>query len=183
MTTDELRAKFEMWATIERGSNLQRDPLHPDEYLYRSTDTAWKSWQAAYASRDAEVEANERTIPDGWELFCCQCFASESSGSWDHVVVGSFCTNCCGNGTAFPLPKVAIESIRNQASWVGKRYYPHKEDTDLRAEVEALKRDAERYRWLSRKHANPVEKDWYVYGATGPFLSDSIDAAMREESK
>lgn len=49
------------------------------------------------------------------------------------------------------------------------------------AEVEALRKDAERYRWLSRKHANPVEKDWYVYGATGPFLSDSIDAAMREE--
>lgn len=62
------------------------------------------------------------------ELFCCQCFASEASGSWDHVVVGSFCTNCCGNGTTFPLPKAAIESIRQQASWVGKRYYPHAED-------------------------------------------------------
>jgi len=62
------------------------------------------------------------------ELFCVQCFASESSGSWVHVVVGSFCTNCCGNGTTMPLPKAAIESIRQQASWVGKRYYPHAED-------------------------------------------------------
>lgn len=161
---DELRAKFENW-WLRNG-----DPFD----LHKVA--AWGAWQASHASRDAEVEANKRAIPDDWELFCCQCFASESSGSWDHVVVGSFCANCCGNGTAFPLPKAAIESIRNQASWVGKRYYPHKED----AEVDALRKDAERYQWLSKRHANPLEKEWYVYGATGPILSDSIDAAMRD---
>lgn len=62
--TDELRAKFEVWATIERRSNLERDPLHNDEYNYRSTDTAWKAWNAAYVSRDAEVEALTRDSAD-----------------------------------------------------------------------------------------------------------------------
>src|ERR1051325_2191222 len=68
-------------------------------------------------------------------LFCVQCFASEIDGSWDHVVLQTdddynICGNCGGCGTAYPLPRAAIESIRKQASWVGKRYYPHAEDAE-----------------------------------------------------
>jgi len=184
MTTDELRAKFELHCEkYARNLSLRRHPER--DYWYEETRQAWELWQAAHASRDAEVEANERAIPDDWELFCCQCFASESSGSWDHVVVGSFCTNCCGNGTAFPLPKTAIESIRNQASWVGKRYYPHKEDADMRAEVEALRKDAERYRWLRENGDQMIGRDrgegpeWTYWDE----LDQAIDAAMLEESK
>lgn len=187
---DELRVKFEAWC-LHRGINTEK--RSNGHYLSDEVCFWWKLWSDAHASRDAEVEANERAIPDDWELFCCRCFASESSGSWDHVVVGSFCANCCGNGTAFPLPKMAIESIRNQASWVGKRYYPHKED----AEVEALRKDAERYRWLRSQmfvHRNTAIPDRYGLddfllseGIVEPddhkYINQAIDAAMREDGK
>lgn len=80
-----------------------------------------------------------------WMLFCVQCFASEIDGSWDHVVLQTdddynICGNCGGRGTAYPLPRAAIESIRKQASWVGKRYYPHEEDAEMNLErMELLK--------------------------------------------
>jgi|SRR6185312_7679417 len=55
MTTDELRAKFDAWA---RDHNL---PIHRDgivtDYAYFEIDLAWNAYQAAHASRDAEVEA------------------------------------------------------------------------------------------------------------------------------
>jgi hypothetical protein len=69
--------------------------------------------------------------------FCPCCFADEASGSWHHVVVSGYCTNC-GNGSTVLLPRWAIDSIREQASWVGKRYYPHKEDAERHAERDAL---------------------------------------------
>lgn len=69
--------------------------------------------------------------------FCPCCFADEESGSWQHVVVGGYCTNC-GNGSTVELPRWAIDSIRQQASWVGRRYYPHEEDHEAAAERAAL---------------------------------------------
>lgn len=48
MTTDELRAKFENW-WLRNG-----DPFDMHKI------TAWETWQAAHASRDAEVEALRR---------------------------------------------------------------------------------------------------------------------------
>jgi len=79
-----------------------------------------------------------------WMLFCVQCFASEIDGSWYHLVErckdDNFCGNCGGHNTACPLPRAAIESIRKQASWVGKRYYPHEEDSQAHLErIELLK--------------------------------------------
>lgn len=62
--------------------------------------------------------------------FCPQCFADGESGSWEHVVIGDHCTNCGAMGTV-RLPVWAITSIRSQASWVGKRYYPNKEDLEI----------------------------------------------------
>jgi hypothetical protein len=74
-------------------------------------------------------------------LFCPQCFADEGSGSWDHHVIrhdaGGHCTNC-GNGSCIQIPKWAIDSIRQQASWVGKRHYPHDEDRERYVERQAL---------------------------------------------
>ena len=69
--------------------------------------------------------------------FCPCCFADEDSGSWQHVVVSGHCTNC-GNGSTVELPRWAVDSIREQASWVGKRYYPHVEDREAAAERAAL---------------------------------------------
>lgn len=69
--------------------------------------------------------------------FCPQCFACERSGSCDHVVVGGHCTNC-GNTATVMLPAWAVDSVRKNASWVGKRFYPCQEDLDRAEELSDL---------------------------------------------
>lgn len=70
--------------------------------------------------------------------FCPFCFASSKDGSWDHVAIAGHCTNCgVSNGTVV-LPAWAVDRIRESASWVGKRYYPDKEDHEARSERQAL---------------------------------------------
>ena len=70
MTTDELRAKFEAWASEYQWSRDRQMSCEED-------DSSSSAWQAAHASRDAEVEAlrkdaeryrwlrNSDRIPDG----------------------------------------------------------------------------------------------------------------------
>lgn len=70
--------------------------------------------------------------------FCPRCFASDMSGSWDQTVVGNHCYNC-GAGPSVRLPDWAVDCIREQASWVGKRYYPNDEDKEMAAELKELR--------------------------------------------
>lgn len=70
--------------------------------------------------------------------FCPCCFASSENGSWNHTAYEGGCSNC-GAGPSIQLPPWAIDSIRQQASWVGKRYYPHAEDQEHSREVRALR--------------------------------------------
>lgn len=69
--------------------------------------------------------------------FCALCFADDKSGSWGHVTTPHYCMNC-GAGAAIRIPAWAVRSIREQASWVGKRYYPHAEDCEAYEERKAL---------------------------------------------
>jgi hypothetical protein len=78
-------------------------------------------------------------ILDALQDFCPRCFATESDGSWGHTVMGGGCTNC-GSSSTVSLPKWAVDSIREQASWVGKRYYPNKEDTEQAEELKLLRK-------------------------------------------
>jgi hypothetical protein len=75
--------------------------------------------------------------------FCVLCFADEESGSWDHIVVKvgagtTHCTNCGAGGSTVTIPKWAVDNIRQNSSWVGKRYYPNEEDKDAQVERQAL---------------------------------------------
>ena len=70
--------------------------------------------------------------------FCPRCFASDMSGSWDQTVVGNHCYNC-GASPSVRLPDWAVDCIREQASWVGKRYYPNDEDKEMAAELKELR--------------------------------------------
>jgi len=70
--------------------------------------------------------------------FCPQCFADDYEGSWGAgVLPGGHCINC-GAGGAIPMPRWAVEQIRQSASWVGRRYYPGDEDREIEAERRAL---------------------------------------------
>lgn len=55
--TDELRAKFEEW--------WEENYFYVHEKLASLKEYAWMGWQAAHASRDAEVEAAKIEISDG----------------------------------------------------------------------------------------------------------------------
>jgi hypothetical protein len=74
---------------------------------------------------------------DAIRQFCPCCFADDIGGSWGVGTVGGYCMNC-GNGSTIAVPAWAVESIREQASWVGKRYYPNDEDKQAREERTAL---------------------------------------------
>lgn len=93
-------------------------------------------------------------------LFCVHCFASDTDGSWDHMVNGdncqNYCTNCGGAQTSVEIPRWAVEEIRKNASWVGKRYYPHEEDTERRVELEALRRTIKVF---PGRIAAPIERE------------------------
>ena len=71
--------------------------------------------------------------------FCPSCMASGDNSSWGGGIDLSHCDNC-GHGPPIQIPRWAVESIRQQASWVGKRYYPHQEDRDIHQELEDLRK-------------------------------------------
>lgn len=75
-------------------------------------------------------------------LFCVCCFGSEEDASWGGDVFRDYCTNCGSGGSSVSLTRAAIESIRRQASWVGKRFYPHKEDKEREEELQDLREHA-----------------------------------------
>ncbi|RNB59427.1 hypothetical protein EDM57_04605 [Brevibacillus gelatini] len=71
--------------------------------------------------------------------FCSACFATNEDGSWgnnggwsvqdvEENGLNCYCMNCSGHGEIVVMSRRAANKIRESASWVGKRYYPHKED-------------------------------------------------------
>jgi hypothetical protein len=86
-------------------------------------------------------EASKKEDPHHELLnFCARCFASDDGGSWGEGTIDGHCFNCGAGWTGeLKLPRWAIESIRSQASWVGRRYYPGEEDRENQAELKALR--------------------------------------------
>ena len=84
-----------------------------------------------------EVE-NLRAEPPREIEFCPRCFASSQDGSWGKLAGGGHCYNCGASGTV-RLPDWAVKSIREQASWVGQRYYPNTEDRERQEELRTLR--------------------------------------------
>jgi len=76
---------------------------------------------------------------EGIILFCVRCFASSDNSSWGESLIDGHCFNCGAGGATVNLPRWAVESIRQQASWVGKRYYPNQEDYDRSEEINRLR--------------------------------------------
>lgn len=72
-------------------------------------------------------------------LFCSTCFASTDNASWNGEVTDFMCGNCGAGGPNLKIPRWAVKSIREQASWVGKRFYANEEDIETYEEVRALR--------------------------------------------
>lgn len=78
---------------------------------------------------------------DDVRWFCVRCFADDHGGSWGdgtHPSAGH-CANCGAGESLVAIPPWAVASIREQASWVGKRYYPHEEDRATTRELRVLR--------------------------------------------
>ncbi len=99
-------------------------------------------------------------------------------------MLDNHCFNCGAHESTVEIPRWAVESIRQQASWVGKRYYPHDEDKDIRRELETLRKRATGRAGLSVKRTENG-KYWEVtqkkpggLSVTVIIESDSEDYAM-----
>jgi hypothetical protein len=99
--------------------------------------------------------------PSDFLSMCVRCYATEEGGSWGaatikavdgdygHSLLGTLtlehahgkghCHNCGASGCTIVIPRWAVDSLRQQASWVGKRYYPIVEDSLAQAELRALR--------------------------------------------
>lgn len=112
--------------------------------------------------------------------FCPQCFASSADGSWGHVVIGEHCTNC-GNPNTIIVPEWSIKAIRQQASWVGKRYYPHEEDQE---HIDERKRFLAMVESFPDRTAAYRETCWWVTQKlpNGGSISCMVDDAHDEAS-
>lgn len=122
--------------------------------------------------------ANLELIP-----FCPACFASSENGSWSYTVMGDFCSNCGAIGT-ITIPRWAIESIRHQASWVGRRYYPNQEDRENAAELRALRAIPKSF---PGRTAQQDKEDKYRYWVTqrldsNKTVSTSVKAASVDDA-
>ena len=113
--------------------------------------------------------------------FCPRCFADEKTGSWGHVVTGSHCTNC-GSSSTVDIPEWAIDSLREQASWVGKRYYPNEEDRQARKELELLR--SKMTEFPGRTAVLAGHGQWHVKQVTGPssYTSSFVTANSAAEA-
>jgi hypothetical protein len=121
----------------------------------------------------AKTAAKPKKKPDDIILFCARCFATGEGGSWGGFVDVSkdgkdnHCYNCGAGGCAVKIPRWAVKSICEQASWVGKRYYPSDEDYEHVREVKALRdlvkvypgRSAEKI--VSERHDDADQ--WWVH--------------------
>lgn len=72
-------------------------------------------------------------------LFCPRCFASTDNSSWGEQILEDYCLNCGSGGPSLKIPRWAVKSIRDSASWVGKRYYANEEDKATYEELRRLR--------------------------------------------
>lgn len=113
---------------------------------------------------EAQEDGTKKTPHLDILWFCPCCFATDEDGSWNHTVENGYCMNC-GAGGAVQIPRYAVDSIRNQASWVGKRYYQNEEDREQYAELKRLRALPKAFPGRSARLTND-ENDKYSYWVT-----------------
>lgn len=70
--------------------------------------------------------------------FCERCFGSSDNSSWGEPVDEGYCYNC-GGGPSIMIPRYSVDMIRSSAFFVGSRYYPSEEATELFEERKRLR--------------------------------------------
>jgi hypothetical protein len=123
--------------------------------------------------------ANKKSL----NLFCTRCFASEDNSSWGGEVIPSRCFNCGAGGFVIEIPKWAIDSIRKNASWVGKRYYPSQEDFETAQELKKLRASVSSFNGRSAKQTSYDPSQWIVSQILSGDTSTSIVVSASSEKE
>jgi len=122
-------------------------------------------------------------------LFCTLCFASDSNSSWGSEVIPGRCFNCGAGGFVIEIPEWAVDSIRKNASWVGKRYYPSQEDFENAQELKKLRSTITSFNGRTAKQTEDDPSRWIVSqqlsGDTTTFIvvSAASETEALEKSK
>jgi len=157
---------------------------------YKTEQRIWCDFETVPWVQKIFPEPESKLTPEEKKAvvhFCVRCLGSSDNSSWGAAVGPSYCMNCGAGGT-IDIPRWAVESIREQASWVGKRYYPHKEDLETREEIRLLRALApdDPRRTVKQDENNP--RRFYAEqptktGSTGTtVVADSLEEA-REKAK
>jgi hypothetical protein len=112
----------------------------------------------AYVRRKGANDVRDWTM---W-FMCSMCLA--------HDEIDGHCLNCGAGGTTHLVPMWFIESIRKNASWVCKRYYPNEEDMQNAGELRALRAQMATFPGRSAELVKEDERGaayWRVKQATG----------------
>lgn len=111
------------------------------------------------------------------------CFASEQDGSWGQTAIRdvNHCLNCGAGGSVIAIPPFAVKSIREQASWVGRRYYPNAEDTEATEERHDLLVFVESFYGRSAEPATTIAGHWNVTQKTP--TGSSISTLIKADSE
>lgn len=120
-------------------------------------------------------------------LFCPTCFATSEDGSWGgRVEANGYCTNCGGGVPVGSqgMPSWMVKAIRKSASWVGKRYYPHEEDTRLARERRELLALVPFFPGRTARLYDPSTGQWCVdqWSDTGSVHSVFVPASSAAEA-
>lgn len=119
----------------------------------------------------------------GW--FCVCCFADERGGSWGEGTIpnAGFCANCGAASCLVPIPLWGIDSIRKNASWVGKRYYPTEEDGETRAELNRLRCTLDPFKCPGRTVREWTDAEGKVIQMVEQRLPDGRSVSMFTEER
>lgn len=114
-------------------------------------------------------------------LFCPCCFASSEGGSWTNgqAAFEDLCINCGASGPNLKMPRWAVDSIRRQASWVGKRYYAHEEDKENYEELMRLRATIKVFPGRTATLAEDGES-WWVTQELGGGRNVSITVDLKD---
>jgi hypothetical protein len=117
-------------------------------------------------------------------LFCVCCFASEKDASWGGEVIKDHCFNCGASGSPVELEEWQIKSIRQQASWVGKRYYPHEEDNEIHLELKYAREKLPLPKDRTARLVSDSKEDYWVSQPlkNGSNISVTVKARSEEEA-
>jgi len=125
-----------------------------------------------------EDQNTDQSVP-----FCVLCFGSADNSSWGEQVTDQHCMNCGAGGSAISIPRWAIDSIRKNASWVGKRYYPNEEDIEDRLEAKRLRKLVTNFPGRTAQAPDDQYTGWVVRQKmpNGRTLSMGFPSASSEE--